>query len=107
MRARSRYVVLLAAAALLAAGACSESDEPVSAPDALTGEVVSVHPEEGSVERFELETGGERTTILIDAQLDYGFDLAHLREHMETGDPVRVDLELRVGDLYATQIDDA
>jgi hypothetical protein len=45
--------------------------------------------------------------ILIDPQIDYGFDLAHLREHMETGDPVRVDLELRAGDVYATQIDDA
>jgi hypothetical protein len=106
VRAGSRYLALVAGAAILIAAACSGSEETVAPPDQLTGSVVSVHPEEGPVESFELESG-ESTTILIDPQIDYGFDLAHLREHMETGDPVRVDLELRAGDVYATQIDDA
>jgi hypothetical protein len=56
---------------------------------------------------FDLDAAGESYQILIDPARDYGFDLAHLREHQSTGDPVRVRLQQREEALYALRIDDA
>ena len=109
MRAGSRYLGALAlAAALLLAGCGDDAPEETASPPAtLTGVIGSIEPPEGSVQSFELiRPGQEPTTILVDPELDYGFDLQHLHEHMDSADPVRVTLDERDDGLYATAIED-
>jgi hypothetical protein len=45
--------------------------------------------------------------VMIDPTRDYGFNLNHLYEHLDTGDPVHVPLEQRDGTAYAAEIEDA
>lgn len=73
----------------------------------VTGEVVEVEPADGDVESFVVEQGGSRYRLLIGDDVEYGFDLAHLREHMEAGDPVKVTSEQRPDGATALSIDDA
>lgn len=73
----------------------------------LTGEVIEVEPAEGDVESFVVEQDGSRYRLLIGDDVEYGFDLDHLREHMEAGDPVRVTSEQRADGATALSIDDA
>ena len=63
-------------------------------------------PEEGDVESFVVESGGVRYQLLIADDVDYGFDLGHLREHMEATDPVVVTTEERADGAYALSIED-
>jgi hypothetical protein len=56
---------------------------------------------------FEVETAGDTYEILIDPELDYGFNLRHLDVHREQELPVIVDVEVRGGELYAASILDA
>lgn len=112
MRARSRYLGPLAVAALLSLGACGggSTGEATAeqAPGSMTGVVATIEPPEGDIESFELVRPGEDAQrIYIDPELDYGFDLQHLHEHMADEGPVKVSLEEREGRLYATSIEDA
>lgn len=111
MRTRARYLGSLALAAILLLGACGgESDEAAPAepaPGSVTGVISTIEPQEGPIESFEvIHPGEEARTIHIDPELDYGFDLEHLHEHMDQALPVKVGLEERDGTLYATSIDD-
>ncbi len=45
--------------------------------------------------------------IFIDAERNYGFDLAHLQEHKTEGLPVNVKVKDRDGRKVALEIDDA
>ncbi len=95
------------AGALLLAVACGGDAASPPAPSNVTGTIVDVEPAEGQPTNFTLETeDGDAYTIDIDPEVDYGFDLAHLHKHHETGDPVAVDLEERDGTLYAQSIED-
>lgn len=58
------------------------------------------------VESFELKSGDEVRTILIDDSVDYGFPLGHLEEHRVGALPVEVEIEERDGRLYAVTIVD-
>ena len=103
-----RVILTLAVAAV--AGACgSEPEEqprePV--PPRVVGLIVDLEMEGGAVRSFVLEAEGERYDVLIDQEIDYGFDLQHLREHQRLDQPVDVKLEQRGGALYATEILDA
>jgi len=96
-------VALCLFAPLVACG----NDEP-EAPAAVTGVVIEVSSAGlGRVESLVVKDGDDTFEILIDPDVDYGFNLDHLHEHRATGDPVRVELEERDGDLYAQSIDDA
>lgn len=96
----------LAAVVVLAlAPACGDGGEPP--PSRLVGDIQEVHESDGRISAFTLEADGERWEIGIADDVDYGFDLDHLYEHRDTGDPVDVRLEERDGALVALQIDDA
>lgn len=103
--------MVLSCLSLLAA-ACGSGDggdaEPAQdAPSEVTGVLLDVESEGiGEVTSFELKDGDETYEIFIAEDVDYGFDLGHLNEHLTTGDPVRVPLEERDGKLYALEIED-
>ena len=109
MRARSRHLVALAlAGALLLGGACGDDgEEAVPAAEVVTGVIGSIEPAQGDIQSFELvRPGKDPVTVLVDPELDYGFDLQHLHEHMDSADPVRVTVADRDDGLYALAIED-
>ena len=86
------------------------SPSPSPAPTEVTGIIteLSAGADQSDVTALAVETDdGTVFDLLIDPELDYGFDLAHLFEHRDTGDPVRVQVDDRDGTLYALRIDDA
>jgi hypothetical protein len=99
--------LLLALTCLVASTACGNDPDSAAAPSELTGAIVATEPENGPVRASTLEADGERHEIFIADDVDYGFDLQHLHEHLATGDPVRCTLEQRGGRLYALAIADA
>lgn len=113
---RKTFVVAaVACLALLAACGGDDPEEtgggPVAAedaPDEVTGVLLDIESEGiGEVTSFTLKEGDDTYEIFIAEDVDYGFDLGHLNEHLTAGDPVRVPLEVRDGKLYAMSIDDA
>jgi hypothetical protein len=76
-------------------------------PDVITGTVTEVNEEGGEISSLVIEAEELALEVRIDPARDYGFDLNHLYEHMETEEPVRVPLEEKDGDLYAEAIEDA
>ena len=98
--------MLLAVLALAGgAGSCGEGDEPV--PPEAVGVITAIEGEGSDVRSFTLETEEDGTLdVFIAADVDYGFDLGHLHEHEDTGDPVRCTLEEREGRAYALEIAD-
>ena len=109
----------LAASLALTAVACGGggAEEPRSsttaasqtpAPTMLEGVITEVlPPDAGDVTGFALDADGTDYDILIDPEHDYGFDLGHLRDHRDTGDPVVCQLDPRPDGLYALTIEDA
>ena len=79
---------------------------PEDVPATITGNVIEVQPADGDVESFVVEEDGTRYELLIADDVDYGFDLSHLREHMDASDPVRVSTEQRDDGAYALSIED-
>jgi hypothetical protein len=59
-----------------------------------------------AVRAFTVDSGEREVEVRIDPAVDYGFDLVHLREHQQTGDPVLCTVESRDGSLYALVIAD-
>lgn len=89
-------------------------DSPRPAPAELIGTIVGVQSRDGEVRAFTLRLWdflpgrlGEIFEISLADDVDYGFDLDHLREHLATGEPVRCTVEERGGRLYALSILDA
>jgi hypothetical protein len=111
MTSTARATLCVIAALLLVA--CGDQAEPSSdptaqAPQEVTGVIVDIDSAGlGEVRSFELKSGDETFEILIDPQVDYGFNLGHLNEHLAGGQPVRVQIEERDGKLFARRIDDA
>jgi PBP1b-binding outer membrane lipoprotein LpoB len=103
-------LVLGALVALLVLGGCSDdpAEDAGPAPEEVTGPVTKVDSESlGEVTSFEVTQEGEVYVVLIDPEVNYGFALSHINEHLATGDPVRVGIDERDGQLYATEIADA
>ena len=82
------------------------STQPLATPTELTGLIVDTHGPGREVTSFTLESDGEKYDIRIAPEVDYGFDLNHLREHQKGRWPVRCTLERRNGALYALSIGD-
>ena len=103
-------IALLCCLSFVGAACGGDDPEPVAASDApseVTGVLLDIESEGlGEVTSFTLKDGDETYEIFIDENVDYGFDLGHLNEHMTAGDPVKVPLEERDGKLYAQSIDD-
>lgn len=71
------------------------------------GVVVDVQGDLTSVQQFTVLTdGGERVTVVPDPELDYAFPLPHLREHLQTGEPVVFTSQRRNGANVLLTIDD-
>ncbi len=99
-------VVALCSLVTLAAS-CGGEEEREPAPRVVTGMIVAVGGTGSDVPSFTVEARGRSYEILTASDVEYGFDLAHLREHERMSEPVRVRLEERDGRLYALRIDDA
>ncbi|MGH2752752.1 MAG: hypothetical protein ACRDK3_18065 [Actinomycetota bacterium] len=98
----------LLALVLLAACNGEPAAEEAPAPAEITGPVTKVDSESlGDVTSFEVTAEGEVFVVFIDPEVNYGFALSHINEHLATGEPVRVGLDERDGKLYATEIVDA
>ena len=75
--------------------------------DQITGTLVGIDANGADFRSITVEHGSDSTEILIKEGYDYGFDLAHLYEHLEKHLPVRVTIERKDGRPYALAIDDA
>ena len=106
---RRSFAALSLVVVVLIGGCAQESGVNVEkVPSEVTGVIVSIDPEEGHPESFTLRDAEDRSyEIAIADDIDYGFDLHHLHEHMTSEDPVIVSLDNRDGDLVATSIEDA
>ncbi|HSJ35052.1 MAG TPA: hypothetical protein VLB85_08360 [Acidimicrobiia bacterium] len=85
--------------------ACSVSDLD-SDTGTVTGIVVDVVGELNDVESFTVLADGEQHTFALLPGADYAFPPGHLRDHLRSGDPVRVDWEDRDGARVAVTLDD-
>lgn len=72
----------------------------------LEGTVVAFEGDLTTVTSFTVRTPDGEFTLRPAATIDSAFPLPHLREHMTTGDPVRVSYEVVGDDLIATRVDD-
>jgi hypothetical protein len=104
-----RSVVLACLAVIvLGAGACGGDEQPpAETPGTVTGVIVEIDRESlEEVNGFTLKAGDETYEISIADDVDYGFPLGHLQEHVQTSAPVMVELEERSDGLYALSIED-
>jgi hypothetical protein len=103
---RSALASLLIATALVAS--CGDGDEPAAAaPDRVEGVIIAIDSDGlEDVNSFTLKDGDETYEIFIADDVDYGFPLGHLQEHVQSAGPVSVDLETRDDQLYALTIED-
>lgn len=108
----TRFSMALACALLALAG-CGGTEPgdgaaAEKAPDRVTGVILEIESESlEEVTSFTLKDGDVTYEIFIADDIDYGFPLGHLQEHLSTAEPVAVDLEVRDDDrLYALTIED-
>jgi hypothetical protein len=100
-----RFVLLLVV--VLAAFTACGSDSPSSRSE-VTGVVLAVDARSlTDVRSFTLKSEDETLEIRIDPDADYSFPPSHLRNHALSGQPVRVELDERGEDLFATEMEDA
>jgi hypothetical protein len=92
--------VRLALAAVVLFAACAQ------ASGTMRGVVTSVEGTIDQVTAFTLLVDGSESRFLIDGDVDYGFPLAHLREHQVSGDPVFVEWRLVGTVMYALSVAD-
>ena len=96
--------MLLAVLAFLAMSGCGGAAQ---APSEVPGSIVELRGDGAEISAFTVESDGRRLEVWIADDVEYGFDLEHLQEHADSGDPVRCALEERDGRLYALSIADA
>jgi hypothetical protein len=96
----------LALLVVLGGAGCGGTGDAAAPPRDAEGYVVAVAGEGSDVPSFTLQVGTEEYEVLIDPAIDYGFDLAHLRDHQRSSEPVRCVLEQREGGTYALRIED-
>jgi hypothetical protein len=93
---------------LLSLVACGSASEPAPIPNQVTGLITSIERNDrGTIESFTVQQEDQEYDIRIDPGIGYGFDLEHLEEHRAQRLPVRVTVEQRGDQGYATQILDA
>src|SRR5918996_2346028 len=105
-RLSSRIIVLVSSITLVLPAACSNNSD--ATPEVVTGVITEVNWNEGRTEvrSFKMDAESDDYEVWIDDGVDYGFDLAHLEEHRDSHEPVKVSLHERNGRLFAQQIDD-
>lgn len=98
--ARAVLIGLIAGAALALVLLPSDNGQ-------VTGIVTAVDGDLTTVRSFEVLSDGERVTFEPSPDGDFAFPLAHLRDHLRTGEPVAVEYEWVDGVLMATRVTDA
>ena len=104
-----RLASILVASALAVGVACGGNDAPSDpSPESVLGVITEIEPDEGGpVERFTVtEEDGDVYELQIDPELNYGFDLNHLYEHLDSEDPVDVQVHSTGDELIAHSIED-
>jgi hypothetical protein len=87
--------------------ACAPGESDPTARE-LSGVVVAVDARAlGRVRGFTLRREGRAHEILIDSDTRFDFPPTHLRAHLVSGEPVRVEVVRRRGTLVARSIADA
>jgi hypothetical protein len=89
-------------AALSLLPACGKADTEV--PATLVGTIAAIEEKDGEIVSFTLAGDEVTLEVFIDPQVEYGFDLAHLKEHEASEEPVRCTLAERDGRAYALTI---
>ena len=109
MPTRPLLSILFGLAIVVTMSGCSGDEKERSpVPAKVTGVLTDIESEGiGEVRGFTLKDGDDMYEILIDPEIEYGFDLGHLQEHLSGSLPVTVELEERDGSLYAQTIEDA
>jgi hypothetical protein len=98
--ARAVLIGLVAVAALALALLPSDSGQ-------LTGIVIAVDGDLTTVRSFEVLSDGDRFVFEPSAEGDFAFPLAHLRDHLRTGEPIVVEYESVDGAILAMRVSDA
>jgi hypothetical protein len=98
---RSYALIALASVVAVLAGCGGGGDS-----NELTGLIVDVRGRGNDVRSFTLRSGDRTYEIRIAPEVDYGFQLGHLRAHQSSFFPVRCKFERRQGRLYALEIVD-
>ena len=104
-RFRRRLAPLAAAAVALIPAACGGGGNDDLTQ--VTGLIVSIQGRGNNVRSFRLRSGDKTYEIRIAPEVDYGFQLGHLRAHESSLYPVRCTVERRGSRLYALEILDA
>lgn len=105
---RSTVVCLLVTATLVASCSDGQQAQPGGVPSRVEGVIIAIDSAAiDDVNGFTLKDGDVTYEIFIADDVDYGFPLGHLQEHVQSAGPVSVDLEERNGKLYALTIEDA
>lgn len=82
------------------------ADSSPSPPSEVVGPIVDVRRDGSEIAAFTVEGDDGRLEVWIADDVAYGFDLEHVQEHADSGDPVRCALEERDGRAYALSIAD-
>lgn len=98
--ARAVLIGLVAFAALALVLLPSDSGQ-------LTGIVIAVDGDLTTVHSFEVLSDGDRLVFEPSPDGDFAFPLAHLRDHLRTGEPIAVEYESVDGVLLAMRVSDA
>lgn len=91
---------LLTGLVLLCLVSCSQGG------DTVRGIVISVEGDLSQITSFEVRADGETLSFEPAPNGDFDFPLAHLRDHLRTGDPVVVGYEVSDGRNLATSVAD-
>lgn len=73
----------------------------------LTGIVIAVDGDLTTVRSFEVLSDGERLVFEPSPEGEFAFPLAHLRDHLRSGEPIAVEYEVVDGVLVAMRVSDA
>ncbi|MEA2516640.1 MAG: hypothetical protein QOG16_478 [Actinomycetota bacterium] len=107
--AMRRLAICLTLLAVLVAACGDEAERGGSpdSPDRLEGVIVSIDSVAiDDVNSFTLKDGSDTYELFIADDVDYGFPLGHLQEHVQSAAPVACDIEERNGKLFALTIED-
>jgi hypothetical protein len=109
MAGRARLTALAAALALLAGcgGSSTTGTGDEAAPREVTGRITTIERTDGRVSALDITSGSEKYRVVVAPDIDYGFDLEHLQQHLSQHLAVRCPLERRGDELVATAIWDA